>query len=186
MNSVSENLKPASILVLVTLVFLASTIQDALSKETAKFVGNNESAHHGLPLEWNGDQVICVLYPPDHPHAEFNYGVTMIDSDGTTLGVNENYNGTGACIGGFEGYSEGFEFMMDAARAAGDRLAVGYEVGEGGPFVHTIGGLNANQVIGDFNGAYWSLGHNGEMSMVGIGDLVLSEGDVILWSIGTW
>lgn len=186
MNSVSENLKPASILVLVTLVLLASTIQDALSKETAKFVGNNESAHHGLPLEWNGDQVICVLYPPDHPHAEFNYGVTMIDSDGTTLGVNENYNGTGACIGGFEGYSEGFEFMMDAARAAGDRLAVGYEVGEGGPFVHTIGGLNANQVIGDFNGAYWSLGHNGEMSMVGIGDLVLSEGDVILWSIGTW
>jgi len=186
LNSVSENLKPASILVLVTLVFLASTIQDALSKETAKFVGNNESAHHGLPLEWNGDQVICVLYPPDHPHAEFNYGVTMIDSDGTTLGVNENYNGTGACIGGFEGYSEGFEFMMDAARAAGDRLAVGYEVGEGGPFVHTIGGLNANQVIGDFNGAYWSLGHNGEMSMVGIGDLVLSEGDVILWSIGTW
>lgn len=186
MNSVSENLKPTSILVLVTLVFLASTIQDALSKETAKFVGNNESAHHGLPLEWNGDQVICVLYPPDHPHAEFNYGVTMIDSDGTTLGVNENYNGTGACIGGFEGYSEGFEFMMDAARAAGDRLAVGYEVGEGGPFVHTIGGLNANQVIGDFNGAYWSLGHNGEMSMVGIGDLVLSEGDVILWSIGTW
>ena len=182
----SENLKPTSILVLVTLVFLASTIQDALSKETAKFVGNNESAHHGLPLEWNGDQVICVLYPPDHPHAEFNYGVTMIDSDGTTLGVNENYNGTGACIGGFEGYSEGFEFMMDAARAAGDRLAVGYEVGEGGPFVHTIGGLNANQVIGDFNGAYWSLGHNGEMSMVGIGDLVLSEGDVILWSIGTW
>ncbi len=186
MNSVSENLKPTSILVLVTLVFLASTIQDALSKETAKFVGNNESAHHGLPLEWNGDQVICVLYPPDHPHAEFNYGVTMIDSDGTTLGVNENYNGTGACIGGFEGYGEGLEFMMDATRAVGGRLAVGYEVGEGGPFVHTIGGLNANQVIGDFNGAYWSLGHNGEMSMVGIGDLVLSEGDVILWSIGTW
>ena len=110
----------------------------------------------------------------------------MIDSDGTTLGVNENYNGTGACIGGFEGYSEGLEFMMDATRAAGGRLAVGYEVGEWGPFVHTIGGLNANQVTGDFSGAYWNLGHNGEMSMVGIGDLVLSEGDVILWSIGTW
>ena len=115
----SNKLKPASILILVTLVLLASTIQDALSKETAKFVGDNESAHHGLPLEWNGDQVICILFPPDYPHAEFNYGVTMIDSDGTTLGVNENYNGTGACIGGFEGYGEGLEFMMDATRAVG-------------------------------------------------------------------
>ncbi len=182
----SDKLKPASILVLVTLVLLASTIQDALSKEAAKFVGDNESTHHGLPLEWNGDQVICVLYPPDYPHAEFNYGVTMIDSDGTTLGVNENYNGTGACIGGFEGYSEGLEFMMDATRAASDLLAVGYEVGEWGPFVHTIGGLNANQVTGDFSGAYWNLDHNGATSMVGIGDLVLSEGDVILWSISTW
>ena len=55
-----------------------------------------------------------------------------------------------------------------------------------GPFVHTIGGLNVDEVQGDFNGAYWSLSHNGEYSMVGIGDLTMSQGDVISGDIATW
>jgi len=41
-------------------------------------------------------------------------------------------------------------------------------------------------VRGEFGGAYWSLSHNDVESMVGIGDLVMSEGDVLSWSIMTW
>ena len=110
----------------------------------------------------------------------------MIGSDGSDLGVNQNLNRTGACVGGFEGFSNGLDFMMDSTRVANGALSVGYDVGEWGHFVHTIGGLNADTMTGDSNGAYWNLDHNGATSMVGIGDLVMSEGDVISWSIGTW
>ena len=182
----SDKLKPASILILVALALLAPSIQDALSKEAAKFVNDSESSHQGLPSDWNDNQVICVIFPSDYTHLEYNEGMTMINLDGSVYSVNEDYNGTGACVGGLEGYTEGLDFMMDATRAAGGQLAVGYEVGEWGPYVHTIGGLNANSLTGDFSAAYWNLDHNGEISMVGIGDLVMSEGDVIVWSIAIY
>ena len=51
-----------------------------------------------------------------------------------------------------------------------------------GSFVHTIGGLNADAMTGDFNGAYWDL--SGMTSTVGI--VVMSDGDVISRSISTW
>ena len=110
----------------------------------------------------------------------------MIDENGIELGVNTDLNRTGACLGGFEGFSNGLDFMMNSTRLAGGALSVGYDIGQWGVFIHTIGGLNADKLTGDFNGAYWSLDHNGAYSMVGIGDLVMSEGDVVSWSIGTW
>ena len=182
----SDILKPASVLALIVLILMAPSIQDRLSEEASKFVEDNESAHNGLPTEWEGKQVICVHFPTSSPHDRFPQGVTMIGSDGVELGVNEDLNRTGACVGGFEGYSNGLDFMMDSTRMASGSLSVGYDVGQWGAFVHTIGGLNADTMTGDFNGAYWSLDHNGAASMVGIGDLVMSEGDVISWSIGTW
>ncbi len=182
----SDKLKPASILIFVALVLLAPSIQDALSKEASKYVNDSESSHQGLPSEWNDNQVICVVFPSDYTHSEYNQGMTMINDEGLVISVNEDYNGTGACVGGFGGYTEGMDFMMDATRTTGGRLAVGYEVGEWGPYVHTIGGLNANLFTGEFNAAYWNLDHNGEISMVGIGDLVMSEGDVLVWSIAIY
>ena len=179
-------LKAASVVALLALIILAPTIQDLLSEEAAKFVDDNESAHDGLPTEWEGKQVICVHFPDSSPHDRFSLGVTMIGSDGDEIGVNGDLNRTGACVGGFEGYSNGLDFMMDSTRVASGSLSVGYEVGQWGAFVHTIGGLNADAMTGDFNGAFWNLDHNGASSMVGIGDLVMSEGDVISWSIGTW
>ena len=182
----SDLLKPASVVALIVLILIAPSIQDRLSEETVKFVEDNESAHDGLPTEWEGKQVICVHFPASSPHDRFSTGVTMIGTDGSDLGVNEDLNRTGACVGGFDGYSNGLDFMMDSTRLANGGLSVGYDVGQWGAFVHTIGGLNADTLTGDFNGAYWQLDHNGEYSMVGIGDLVMSEGDVITWSIGTW
>jgi len=183
----ANNLKLASVLLIVTLAFLTPSIQEALSGEVANYVNDSESAHHGLPTEWEEKQVICVFFPSDYTHNEFYLGVTMIDSDGSVLGVNEELGDlAGACVGGIDGYDEGMAFMMDSTRIAGGRLAVGYELGEWGPFVHTIGGLNADEVRGEFGGAYWSLSHNDVESMVGSGDLVMSEGDVLSWSIMTW
>ena len=182
----SELLKPASVVVLIVLILIGPSIQDRLSEETVRFVEDNESAHDGLPTEWEDKQVICIHFPASSPHDMFSQGVMMIGIDGSDLGVNEDLNRTGACVGGFDGYSNGLDFMMDSTRLAKGGLSVGYDVGQWGAFVHTIGGLNADTLTGDFNGAYWQLDHNGEYSMVGIGDLVMSEGDVITWSIGTW
>jgi hypothetical protein len=182
----SDILKPASVVALIVLILVSPSIQDRLSEEASKFIDDNESAHDGLPTVWDGKQVICVHFPASSPHDEFSQGVTMIGSDGVELGVNEDLNRTGACVGGFDGYSNGLDFMMDSTRLANGGLSVGYDVGQWGEFVHTIGGLNADTIEGDFDGAYWALDHNGVRSTVGIGDLVMSEGDVLSWSISTW
>ena len=182
----SDWIKPASIVMLVTVLLIAPSLQDRLAEETTKYVEDNQSSHHGLPSDWVDNQVLCIYFPTEAPHSEFSLGVTMIDRNGDVIGTNENLNRTGACLGGFEGYSNGLDFMMSSTRMGHGHLSVGYDVGQWGAFVHTIGGLNADTLAGDFNGAYWHLDHNGAASMVGIGDLVMSEGDVIEWSIGTW
>jgi len=182
----SDLLKPTSIVILLVVILVAPTIQDRMSAEASRYVNDSESSHDGLPTIWDDKQVLCVFFPDDYPHQDFIGGVTLIDTDGETIGVNDDFNRTGACVGGFNGYTDGMDFMMDSTRTARGKLSVGYEVGEWGPYVHTIGGLNSNSVTGDFSGAYWHLDHNGAMSMVGIGDLAMSEGDVLAWSIGTW
>jgi len=182
----SNRLRIASIIILVILVLLSPFIREKTSRESAEFVKDNQSAHDGLPMDWEDKQVICVLFPEENQHKEYNEGITMIDRSGEIMDSNPELNGTGACIGGFSSYTNGLDFAMDATRIANGKLSIAYEDGDWGPFVHTIGGLNADEISGDFNGAYWKLDHNGETSMVGIGDLVMSEGDVLLWSISTW
>ncbi len=181
----SSNLKPVSVIAVIALILLAPTIRDALREEAATYVNDSESSHDGLPESWDDSQVLCVIYPADSPHPKFNNGVTMIETDGSTLGVNAEFNGTGACVGGFTGYTEGMPFLLDSTNATGGNLDVGYDVTEWGSYVHTIGALNANELTGNFSGAWWELRHNGEKSMVGIGDLIMSEGDVLLWQIAT-
>lgn len=182
----SNDLKPAAIVAVIVLIILTPAIQNALNEEAAKYVNDSESSHDGMPETWDDKQILCVLYPNDSPHDEYNSGVTMIEADGSTYGVNAEYNGTGACVGGFSGYTDGMSFFLDATNATGGQLAVEYDVSEFGSYVNTIGGLNANELTGNFTTAYWGLLHNGEISMVGIDDLIMSEGDVILWQITTW
>ena len=183
----SDKLRLGSLALLVTVILLLPFIRDSVNEEVARFVSDSESSHVGLPTEWDENQAICIYFPDDYPHSVYSSGVSMIDADGSIIGVNYDLNLTGACVGGFEGYTDGMNFMMDATRVAGGHLAVGYSVNPNwGEFVHTIGGLNDHEIQGDFNGAYWSLTHNGGYSMVGIGSLVLEEGDVIGWNIETW
>ena len=107
----SDKLKPGSLLLLFSVIILAPVNQDRLSEEAIKYVADSESAHNGMPTEWDGKQVFCTLFPEDFPHAEYSTGVTMIDSRGSTLGVNEEYNGTRACVGGFEGFTQGLSLI---------------------------------------------------------------------------
>ena len=118
----SDIIKPASIILLVIVVASLPFLQDSVNDEAAKFVSDSESSHDGLPTEWEDRQVICIFFPESNPHPEFSTGVTMIDPDGETIGVNDALNSTGACIGGFEGYEHGMDFMMDATRVAGGLL----------------------------------------------------------------
>ena len=183
----SDKLRLGSLALLVTVILLLPFIRDSVNEEVARFVSDSESSHVGLPTEWDENQAICIYFPVEYPHSVYSSGVSMIDADGSIIGVNYDLNLTGACVGGFEGYTDGMNFMMDATRVAGGHLAVGYSVNPNwGEFVHTIGGLNDQEIQCDFNGAYWSLTHNGGYSMVGIGSLVLEEGDVIGWNIETW
>jgi len=183
----SDKLRPGSVALLFTVLLLLPFIRDSVNEEVARFVSDSESSHVGLPNEWDENQAICIYFPVEHPHPVYSSGVSMINADGSMIGVNYDLNLTGACVGGFEGYTDGMNFMMDATRVAGGHLAVGYSVNPNwGEFVHTIGGLNDQEVQGDFNGAYWSLTHNGRYSVVGIGSLVMEEGDVISWNIETW
>ena len=183
----SDELRLGSIALLYTVLLLLPFITDSVNEEVARFVSDSESSHVGLPNEWDENQAICIYFPVEHPHPVYSSGVSMINADGSMIGVNYDLNLTGACVGGFEGYTDGINFMMDATRVAGGHLAVGYSVNPNwGEFVHTIGGLNDQEVQGDFNGAYWSLSHNGRYSVVGIGSLVMEEGDVISWNIETW
>ena len=183
----SDKLRLGSIALLATVLLLLPFIRDSVNEEVARFVSDSESSHVGLPNEWDENQAICIYFPVEHPHPVYSSGVSMINADGSMIGVNYDLNLTGACVGGFKGYTDGMNFMMDATRVAGGHLAVGYFVNPNwGEFVHTIGGLNDQEVQGDFNGAYWSLTHNGRYSVVGIGSLVMEEGDVISWNIETW
>ena len=183
----SDRLRLGSTVLLVAVLFLFPFIRDSVNEEVARFVSDSESSHDGLPTEWDESQVICIYFPAEYPHSVYSSGVSMIDADGSIIGVNNDFNLTGACVGGFEGYTDGLNFMMDATRVAGGHLAVGYFVNPNwGEFVHTIGGLSDKEIQGDFNGAYWSLTHNGRYSMVGIGSLVMEESDVISWNIETW
>ena len=183
----SDRLRLGSLALLVTVLLLLPFIRDSVNEEVARFVSDSESSHVGLPTEWDENQAICIYFPVEYPHPVYSSGVSMIDGDGSIIGVNYDLNLTGACVGGFEGYTDGMNFMMDATRVAGGHLAVGYSVNPNwGEFVHTIGGLGDQEIQGDFDGAYWSLTHNGGYSMVGIGSLVLEEGDVISWNIETW
>ena len=47
----------------------------------------------------------------------------MIQSDGSTIGVNMDYNGTGACVGGFSGFESGKDLMDSAVNASSSDLS---------------------------------------------------------------
>ena len=69
--------------------------------------------------------------------------------------------------------------MLDATNAT-ENLEVKYSVSSWGPYITSIGGYEPTE------NAYWSLYHNGVVSLVGIGDLSLESDSVIMWEVVTY
>lgn len=184
----SDYLKPLSVVAVIVLILLAPSIRDALKEEAATYVNDSESSHNGLPESWNNSQVFCVLFLDQASHPKFTSGVTMIESDGSILGTNSEYNGTGACVGGFSGYENGLDLMNDAVNSSGNDLVYNSTEFSFGLQIDSIGNIEPCDVAecSDSSGAYWALYHNGGASMVGISDVILEEADVLLWQIETW
>ena len=184
----SDYLKPLSVIAVIALIILAPAIRDALREEAATYVDDSESSHDGLPESWNDTQVFCVLFPDQTSHPKFTSGVTMIEQDGSTLGTNSEYNGTGACAGGFSGFENGLDLMDAAVNSSGTDFVYNLTEFSFGLQIDSIGGIEPCDATecSDSSGAYWALYHNGGTSLVGISDIILSEGDVLLWQIATW
>ncbi len=205
MRSVSIGKKQIiSLIVLVAVVITFPQINrfwlESTEEVRSSLITSENNTHYGLPTEWNNTQVICIHFPvadvtsdmsaskyvENRSYFDVNGLEILVDSESENILNFSETRTTGVCIGGFKDYSAGFDFMLDATNVTNGNLEVGYDESDFGPFVHTIGGLNANNLTGDFTGAYWSLYHNGVISEVGIGDLVMLENSVIVWEIATY
>ena len=193
-----------SVVVLITVVIIFPQINkfwlDSTEDARSRLITIENNSYYGLPSEWENKQVICIYFPSEFvtqnmTASKFSEDRIFLNVDGSEILIDANSEdkvnfsediATGVCIGGFENYTSGFNFMLDATNVVVEGLEVSYDNSVWGPYVHTIGGLNANKLTGNFSGAYWALYHNGLMSDVGIGDLVLSENSVIIWKLATY
>ena len=178
--SAENRLKALSAIWLVFFVVSASAISHEWARMTSELIAEEGEPHYGLPDLWDGQQVVCIHFPDNSTHPDYSDGRHHIDYDGIDFMTDSESNATGACVGGFSGYENGFDLVLDATNVTGGKLEVGYTVSEWGPYVQSIGG---HEPTGN---AYWALYHDGAMAMVGIGDLVVDEDSVIVWQVDTW
>ena len=183
-------LKSASVVFLVVLLLSFSTLSTEWGRMTSELVDNDEDPHYGLPDLWDGKQAICFHFPSDFAPSGLNDGRHHIDYDGTDFKTDDNWNSTGACVGGFEGYTNGLELFNAAVAVTGTTFTYTYTEFSFGWQIDSIGGVapcDTNTCAEDSSsGAYWQLLDNGEISLLGISDLELDSDSVITWQITTW
>lgn len=186
-SSEEENrLKALSVAWVVFLLLTFSTIATEWARMTAVLVNQEDDPHYGLPDLWDGKQVVCLHFPERNVPAGFDDGRHHIDYDGTDFMTDVEWNETGACIGGFSGFENGWDLLDAAINATGDDFAVTTTSYSFGLMIDSIAGVDPSTMAGEFNGAYWSLYHNGALSMVGIADLELDPDSVVTWRVDTW
>ena len=187
--SKSENrLKIVSATWLVVLLISTPAISTEWGRITSNLVDDSNNPHYGLPDIWNEKQVVCIHFPEDHSPDGYSNGRTHIDFDGIEFKVDDEWNQSGVCIGGFTGYTNGLELLQKATDVAGDQFSMNYTEFSFGIMIDSFGDVNPCVVYSCTNtsGAYWYLTHNGEYSTVGISDLYLEENSVISWAIVEW
>ena len=102
-------LKSASLVFLVVLLLSSSTLSTEWARMSSELVDDDGDSHYGLPDLWDGKQVVCFHFPAESTPSEFADGRHHIDFDGTDFKTDKNWNSTGACVGGFEGYENGLD-----------------------------------------------------------------------------
>ena len=110
--SETKRLKAISAIWLVSLIISLPMINTEWARMTSELVAEEGDPHYGLPDIWDGEQVVCIHFPDNSTHAEFNDGRHHIDSDGTDFMTDADANFTGVCIGGFSGYENGFDLLL--------------------------------------------------------------------------
>ncbi len=182
----SDSLKPISLAVLVILLISFPTISTEWARMTAELVDEEDDPHFGLPDIWDGKQVVCIHFPEAEAPEDFDHGRTHIDYDGAEFMSDDEWNETGACIGGFSGHSDGWSLLNAAVNSTGDTFQLNTTQYSFGLMVDSIAGVDPSQMSGNFSDAYWSLYHNGALSMIGITELELDSDSVITWRVDTW
>lgn len=188
-----NRLKSASVVFVSMLLVTFGTISEELGEITTELVQDDEDPHYGLPSSWNGTQVVCFHFPSESSPEGFDQGRHHIDTSGTTIFVDDNWengNVTGACVGGFEGYEGGLDLLNAAVNVIGDSFSLNVTEFSFGLQINSIGGVSPCEVYTcaeDFSsGAYWELLNDGAYSMVGISDLTLNDDTVITWQIASY
>ena len=188
MSKPENRLKVISATWLGVLLVSSPAISTEWGRITSNLVEDSNNPHYGLPDIWNDKQVVCIHFPDNHSPDGYSNGRTHIDFDGIEFKVDNDWNQSGACVGGFTGYTNGLELLNKGIEIAGEKFSMNYTEFSFGIMIDSFGDVNPCNVYSctDTSGAYWSLTHNGEYSMVGISDLYLEENSVISWSIVQW
>ena len=185
-----DRLKVLSALWLVVILLSSSIISTEWARMTSELVDDEGDPHYGLPDIWEGKQVVCFDFPEDIAPEGYGGGRHHLDSDGTNFMTDSNWNGSGACVGGFSGYETGIDLLDEAVMASGGDFAYTSTQFSFGIQIDSIGGVEPCDVAPcpeDFSsGAYYALYHNGQMAPVGISDLPLDGDSVLTWTIETW
>jgi len=181
-------LKSASLVFLVVLLLSSSTLSTEWARMSSELVDDDGDSHYGLPDLWDGKQVVCFHFPAEATPSEFADGRHHIDFDGTDFKTDKNWNSTGACVGGFEGYENG----LDLLNAAIDVRPILFELnvtdyGELGLFINSIGGIDLCTIgpCGDNIWTSWQILHNGAVALAGISSLSLNDDSVLTFQTTT-
>lgn len=185
-----NRMKSASLVFLVMLMLSTSTLSTEWGRMTSELVEESDDPHYGLPDLWDGKQAVCFHFPSGSAPSDLDDGRHHIDYDGTDFKTDDNWNVTGACVGGFEGYDNGLDLLNAAVDATGEQFALNITEFSFGLQINTIAGISpcdAYDCAEDFSsGAYWEILHNGAYSLVGVSDLVLDSDSVITWQIASY
>jgi len=188
--SEENKMKSASVVFLVMLILSSSTLSTEWGRMTSDLVEESENPHYGLPDLWDGKQAVCFHFPSDFTPPGLNDGRHHIDYDGIDFKTDKDWNSTGACVGGFEGYENGLNLLNAAVIATGEQFALNVTDFSFGLQINTISGISPCEAYScsadSSSGAYWEMLHNGAYSLVGVSDLVLDSDSVITWQITSY
>ena len=181
-------LKSASLVFLVVLLLSSNTLSTEWARMSSELVDDDGDSHYGLPDLWDGKQVVCFHFPAEATPSEFADGRHHIDYDGTDFKTDKNWNNTGACVGGFEGYEEGLDLLNAAVEVRTHLFGLNItDYGDLGIFINSIGGVDPciHGPCGDNIWSSWQIYHNGVFSLSGISTLTLNDDSVLIFQIDT-
>ena len=142
MSKPENRLKVVSTTWLAVLLVSSPAIMTEWARITSNLVEDNNDPHYGLPDIWNEKQVVCIHFPENHSPDGYSNGRTHIDFDGIEFKVDDEWNQSGACIGGFSGYTNGLELLNKALEIAGDKFSMNYTEFSFGIMVDSFGDVN--------------------------------------------